>query len=340
MPIETATLIDVHAHVRLEATNGAAGIHGPEHGVDGNGQPWYRVGNYRLSGVRHLNSPFTDPELRLRRMDQAGIDFQVLSASPLNYFHHIDVPSAVSFCRRHNDALAELVGRYPDRLGGLAALPMQDPRAATEELERSVGELGLWGAATGTEFAGEPLHSPEFDRLYEAFVRLDVPLFLHPAPAGIDGPPGDPALKRFDLDVIIGFAAQETVAVATLIFGGVLERHPRLDVWISHGGGAAAFTAGRLAQAGMKRPWASQSMKKDGAFEEMLSRLWFDTHLNDDRALALLTQVVGPDRLVFGTNFAGWDQPEDGHHGAVSPALAGNARRLLRKDKTYNGGTP
>lgn len=105
------------------------------------------------------------------------------------------------------------------------------------------------------------------------------------------------------------------------------------------------FAAGRLAQAGMKRPWASQSMKKDGAFEEMLSRLWFDTHLNDDRALALLTQVVGPDRLVFGTNFAGWDQPEDGHHGAVPPALAGNARRLLRKDrdrndKAHNGGTP
>ncbi|MCG5240620.1 amidohydrolase family protein [Azospirillum doebereinerae] len=347
MPIETATLIDVHAHVRLEATNGAAGVHGPEHGVDENGLPWYRVGNYRLSGVRHANSPFTDPELRLQRMEKAGIDFQVLSASPLNYFHHIDVPSAVSFCRRHNDALAELVNRYPGKLGGLAALPMQDPMAAREELERSVSELGLWGAATGTEFAGEPLHSPAFDPLYEAFVKLDVPLFLHPAPAGIDGPPGDPALKRFDLDVIIGFAAQETIAVATLIFGGVLERHPKLDVWISHGGGAAAFTAGRLAQAGMKRPWATQAMKKDGAFEEAMARLWFDTHLNDDRALALLTQIVGPERLVFGTNFAGWDQPEDGHHGAVSPTLADNARRLLRKmpapiqaKNQIEGGTP
>jgi aminocarboxymuconate-semialdehyde decarboxylase len=330
MSIETARTIDVHAHVRLAATDGAAGPHGPETGVDEAGRPWYRVGNYRLVGVRHKNSPFTDPELRLQRMDAAGIDFQVLSPSPLTYFHHIDAPSAITYCRRHNDALAELVRRHPHRLGGLAALPMQDPAAAREELERAVRELGLWGAAIGTEFA-EPLHGEALDPLYDAFVKLDVPLFLHPAPTGIDGPPGDPNLKRFDLDVVIGFAAQETIAVATLIFGGVLERHPKLDVWVSHGGGAAALLAGRLALAGMKRPWATEAMKKDGAFEAMLNRLWLDTHLNDDRALDLLVRVVGTERLVYGTNFAGWDQPDDGQHGPLSPALADNARRLLRK---------
>lgn len=330
MSIEAAKCIDLHAHVRLAATDGAAGPHGPEQGVDENGQPWYRVGNYKLLGVRHKNSPFTDPDLRLKRMDAAHIDFQVLSPSPLTYFHHIDAPDAIAYCRKHNDALAELVSRYPDRLAGFAALPMQAPSAAVEELERSVKELGLWGAATGTEFT-EPLHSPAFDPLYDAFVRLDVPLCLHPAPAGIDGPPGDPNLKRFDLDVIIGFAAQETIAVATLIFGGVLERHPRLDVWISHGGGASVFASGRLAFAGRKRPWATESMKKDGAFESMLRRFWFDAHLNDEGATRLLIEKVGIDRVVFGTNFAGWDQPDDGNHGVVPPEYADNARRLLRR---------
>jgi aminocarboxymuconate-semialdehyde decarboxylase len=328
--IEAAKCIDLHAHVRLAATDGAAGPHGPEQGVDENGQPWYRVGNYKLLGVRHKNSPFTDPDLRLKRMDAAHIDFQVLSPSPLTYFHHIDAPSAISYCRKHNDALAALVGRYPDRLAGFAALPMQAPAAACEELERAVRELGLWGAAIGTEFA-EPLHSPALDPLYDTFVRLDVPLCLHPAPAGIDGPPGDPNLKRFDLDVIIGFAAQETIAVATMIFGGVLERHPKLDVWISHGGGASVFAAGRLAYAGRKRPWATESMKKDGAFESMLRRFWFDAHLNDDGATRLLVEKVGLDRVVFGTNFAGWDQPEDGDHGIVPLEYADNARRMLRK---------
>jgi len=328
--IAAASCIDVHAHVRLAATDGAAGIHGPENGIDEQGRPWYRVGNYKIVGVKHANSPFTDPVIRLERMAKAQIDFQVLSPSPLTYFHHIDTTSALSFCRRYNDGVAALMRQYPDKLGGLAALPMQDPVAAQEELHRAVTDLGLWGAAVGTEYA-LPLHSEKFDPLYEAFVTLDVPLFLHPAPAGIDGPPGDPSLKRFDLDVVVGFAAQETIAVATLIFGGVLDRHPKLDVWISHGGGNVAFQAGRLAWASQKRPWATEAMKKDGAFEQALTRIWYDTHLNDDRALALLTQVVGEDRLVYGTNFAGWDQPDDGDHGPVPPVWADNARRLLRQ---------
>jgi aminocarboxymuconate-semialdehyde decarboxylase len=328
--IGEAKLIDLHAHVRLQATNGAAGRHGPEFGVDETGKPWYRVGNYRLVGVKHTGSPFTDPELRLAKMDEAHIDFQVLSPSPLTYFHHIDLAEALPFCRRHNDAMAELVKAYPGRLGGLAALPMQDPSAARDELHRAVEELGLWGAAIGTEFK-DPLHSPAFDPFYESFVKLDVPLFIHPAPAGIDGPPGDPALKRFDLDIIVGFGAQEAIAVSTLIFGGVLDRHPRLDVWISHGGGSTPVMVGRLAQAGRKRPWAMAEHRKDGAFEERLSRIWFDTHLGDPRALALLQSIVGTERLTFGTNFAGWDQGDAGDHGPIDPRLADNARRLLRK---------
>jgi aminocarboxymuconate-semialdehyde decarboxylase len=328
--IESAKVIDVHAHVRLNSTTGAAGHHGPEFGEDEDGTPWYRVGNYKLIGVRHTASPFTDPELRIERMDRDGIDFQVLSPSPLTYFHHIEANEAIAFCRRHNDACAELVKHYPQRLGGLAALPMQDPAAACEELERAVTELGLWGAATGTEF-GEPLHSEKLDSLYQRFVDLDVPLFLHPAPSGIDGPPGDPNLKRFDLDVVIGFAGQESIAVATLIFGGVLERHPALDIWISHGGGGIPMLAGRLAQAARKRPWASEEIKKDGAFEQALTRLWYDAHVTDPSALSLLRNWVGNDRIVYGTNFAGWDQPDEGQHGDIDPVWADNARRLLRK---------
>jgi len=330
MGIGDAAVIDVHAHVRLQATNGAAGRHGPEFGTDENGKPWYRVGNYKLVGVKHTGSPFTDPELRLAKMGSSHIDFQVLSPSPLTYFHHIELPEALAFCQRHNDAMAELVSRYPDRLGGLAALPMQDPGAAVEELTRGVRDLELWGAAIGTEFA-EPLHSAKWDRFYETLVALDVPLFIHPAPAGIDGPPGDPNLKRFDLDIIVGFGAQEAIAVATLIFGGVLDRHPKLDVWISHGGGALPVMVGRLAQAAHKRPWATAEHKKDGAFEERLLRLWFDTHLSDARALALLKEIVGTQRLTYGTNFAGWDSSDDGNHGPIDPVLADNARRLLRR---------
>jgi hypothetical protein len=152
MSWEAARVIDFHAHVVLEETFGAAAEHGPELTVAEDGRPLFRAGGYRLHGVRYRGSPFMDVEVRLAAMDRAGIDCQVLSPNPLTYFHFIDVPSAVAFCRRHNDVLAALVRRYPGRLAGLAALPMQSPAAAAEELRRAVGELGLWGAGIGTEF--------------------------------------------------------------------------------------------------------------------------------------------------------------------------------------------
>lgn len=331
--IEGAGCIDVHAHVVLAETMGRAGPAGPEIGQHPDGMPWFRVGDYRLDGVRYVGSPFMETDIRLARMDQAGIDFQVLSPNPLTYLHFIPVPEAVAFCRVHNDSLAARVAAHPDRLAGLAALPMQDIGAAVEELHRGVRELGLWGAMIGTDFP-TALHAPEMDRLYEACVALDVPLFLHPAPAGIDGPKGDPALTRFDLDVVCGFAAQETAAVATLIYGQVLDRHPALDICLSHGGGSTGYLIGRMARAAKKRPWSPQALRADGAFEERLARLWLDNHLNADDSLALLVSIVGDDRLVYGTNFAGWDAPDAGDGHRPEPKLADNARRLLRAGGT------
>ncbi len=330
---KTHRSIDIHAHVVLEEVLGAAGEHGPEIGADASGQPWFRVGGYRLDGVRYRGSAFMDAGLRIAGMDRAGIDFQVLSPNPLTYFHHIDSVQAANFCRRHNDAMATHIGKYPDRLGGFAALPMQDRAAAADELERAVSELGLLGAYVGTEF-GVALDANEMDAFYAKVAGLDVPLFFHPAPPGIDGPKADPRLRRFDLDLIAGFAADETLAVATLIYGEVLDRHPSLDICVSHGGGAIAFLIGRLSTAAGKRPWSPQSLRADGAFEASLARLWFDAHVHDRRARALLEDVVGDERLVLGTNFAGWDQADALDLGDGAERLAANARRLLRIEST------
>jgi aminocarboxymuconate-semialdehyde decarboxylase len=320
--------VDVHAHVVLEETFGSAGAHGPTL-RDEDGVPVFRVGAYCLRGVRYRGSPFMDPAKRLAAMDAARIGVQVLSPNPLTYFHHVAAKDAIAFCRRHNDALAELLRARPGRLLGFAALPMQDVSAALDELDRARA-LGLLAGYVGTEF-GTLLDAPALDRFYEGCVARDVPLFLHPAPAGIDGPPGDPRLGRFDLDLVMGFAAEETLSVATLIYGGVLDRHPRLDVCISHGGGAAPYLAGRMAAAARKRAWAPAAIQPDGAFEERLARLWYDVHVHDARALELLRNVVGDDRLVYGTNFAGWDQAEPQPLGALSDTLTRNAARLLRR---------
>ena len=305
---------------------GCAGHYGPELGVGPEGRPRFRVGDYVLDGVDYRGTPFMDVDLRLRLMDHLGIDMQVLSPNPITYFHHIEADLAAGFCRWHNDELAATAGRHPDRLRAFAQLPMQDVGAAVVELRRAVSDLGLLGGYIGTDF-GIDLDDEQLDPLWALAVELDVPMFLHPAPAGIDGPLRDPRIRKFDLDLSLGFLYEETLAIACLVFGGVLDRHPGLDVCLSHGGGAAAFMAERLAHQGRSRPWARDHPVD---FLAGLRRLWFDHHVHDGDALVLLERKVGADRLVVGTNLAGWDAPREP---AEIPSVGdqdANARRLLR----------
>jgi aminocarboxymuconate-semialdehyde decarboxylase len=330
-----APVIDVHAHAVLPMSLGAAGPAGPELGTAPDGTPFYRVGEYVLRGVRYEGSAFMDVAVRLAAMDTAGIDVQMLSPNPITYFGQLDADPAARYARSHNAALADLVHAHPGRLLGAAQLPMQDIGAAIEELERSVRELGLSAPYIDTD-PGRTLDDPAMDDFYAAVVDLDVPLFVHPSPLGSAGPADDPRLRRFDLDLLFGFAYDETLAVAALVFGGVLERHPRLDVCVSHGGGAAAYVAGRFARAAaVPRPWVPDFLQENGV-EHYLRRLWLDTHVHSRESLDLLTRVAGTDRLVFGTNFAGWDA--GGAHAVaevehLAPVLSANATRLLRLDR-------
>ena len=271
-----------------------------------------------------------DVDLRLENMHAAGIEFQLLSPNPLTYFHHIEPEQAIAYCRRHNDELAALVAQHPTRLAALASLPMQSPGAAREELQRAVQELNMLGACIGAELP-LALDSEQLDEFYATVCDLDVPLFIHPAPSGIDGPMGDKRLQRFELEIMLGFASQEALAIATLILGGVMSRHPTLDVCLSHGGGSIAVVAERLADAARRRPWSPGELRQDGVFEELLSRFWLDNHVHDDDVVRLLERHVGKDHIVLGTNFSGWDQPRKvDMDDPRTRQMADNARRLLR----------
>lgn len=323
-------VIDLHAHAVLEAGFGVAGRHGPELAVDSDGVSFFRIGEYRMKPMAYRGTVFMDFGRRLELMDRVGIDLQLLSPNPLTFFHGIEIDLALEFCRVHNDAMAEVVARYPNRLLGSAALPMQDPDAAARELERAVGDLGLVAAYVGTDYPF-PLDDPCLDDLYRTFVALDVPLFLHPSSTDGAGMPADERLNRFDLGLIVGYAYDESLAVASLVYGGVLERHPDLDICISHGGGALPFLIGRYDGIARFRDWAPQSVKQNG-FRHEVRKLWFDAHVEGQGALDLLIGAVGRDRLVYGTNFGGWDTPKSTT--AFDASLTPNAEILLRLNGT------
>jgi len=235
----------------------------------------------------------------------------------------------VAFCQAHNDDLAGTVARHTGRFVGLAALPMQDVVEAVRELRRAVTVLGLAGAGIGTDF-GRFLDDPAMDELYSTCVELNVPLFIHPTQSGIDGPLRDPRVRRFDLDLVLEYGFEELLAVSTLVFGGVTERHPGLDICVSHGGGFTALAMGKLRKLAERRKAAPEWIREPGAFDRALRRLWFDCHVTGGREFEFAVAQLGTERLVYGTNFGGWDKGTGPDVATMRHTLNANATRLLR----------
>jgi aminocarboxymuconate-semialdehyde decarboxylase len=325
--------VDIHAHVLLPGVLGACGAAGPELGRDDGGE-FLRAGTYTIRGVQFSDSPMSDPARRITLMDRLGITRQIVSPYPMLFFY--DQPPAVAhtYARKHNDEMAALVRRHADRLDGFACLPMQEPDAAVDELRRAVRELGLVGSYVGCRPGGRDLSDPAFEPLWAEHCRLGVPVVVHPAPLeGADARRPPP----WDLDLVIGFSTDETTAVAHLLFGGVLDRHPSLTAIIPHGGGFAPFVRSRFEIALAKRAWGKGLLRRP--FAEVWNQLVFDCLVHDEVTLEYLVRAHGADRIVLGTNFAAWDQ-DNGIIARVAhlpiPAeqraaiLGGNVERLLR----------
>jgi aminocarboxymuconate-semialdehyde decarboxylase len=333
----SATVIDVHSHILLDGLLDVCGAAGPEMGVRPDGTQFFRAADYVLENVRFVDSPFSNVEMRLERMGELRIERQVVSPNPITYFYRQPAAIATHFDQLHNDLVADICAGS-ERLYGCAALPLQDPDASCMELTRAVGELGLVGSYLGSDVAGVPLSDSRFDELWSEHERLGAPVVVHPAPRSTEQP-ADAIFGPWDLEIMYGFLVDEAMAVAHLLLGGVLDRHPDLRVHIPHGGGFAPYQKGRL-QAGLaKRPWGPGLLQRP--FEEQWAQLSFDTAVHREDALAYLVSTEGPDRVLLGSNFAGWDQEVRAVEMVESLGLtdqetafilSGNAARLFHLD--------
>jgi aminocarboxymuconate-semialdehyde decarboxylase len=284
-------VIDVHTHfippfVAAEA-RGPGGVLGVRE-EDG----WI----VHPEGFRYpLHPEFVDVAAKLEGMDAAGIDVAVLSLSPTMFFYEAPAEQAVPFARRANDALAEMVDGQ-ERLLGFAHIPLQDAKAAAEELERCLGQLGFRGAHIGTSYAGgRPLDGQELDPVWAVAERHGLPLVLHPYYVG-----PKPGLEDFYLTNSLGNPIDTTVAAARLMHSGTLERHPSVPVVLVHAGGFLPFQVGRLDHAFDVRKEPRTEISEPPSTR--LDRFWMDTITHSDEALRFLAERIGTGRIVLGTD--------------------------------------
>jgi aminocarboxymuconate-semialdehyde decarboxylase len=291
--------IDAHAHFVSESLLVAVERDGERYGIRiSRGHDGRRLCVLGSAPVRPFPKPLTDLDARWTRMEQQGVDVQVVSGWNEFFGYELEPADGRWWSRLQNESLAETVAESDDRLVGLAALPMQDPSAAVHELRYAADKLGLRGAIIGTNVRGANLDDPELEPFWKGAADVGAALVVHPGGPTIAG--GD-RLSRHFLSNLVGNPTETTIAGASLLFGGVVDRFPDIRFMLVHGGGFLPYQLGRLRKGFDVRP----EIPKDPSHDPLkqASRFFYDTILHASPALELLIDVAGPSRIVFGTDF-------------------------------------
>jgi len=274
----------------------------------------------------------TSVEQRLRDMDKMGVDVQAISCSPFQFMYSLDPEHGRKAARVINENLAAIVQKHPDRFVALADVPLQAPDLAAEELDYCVKRLGFRGVEIGTNVNGQEI-SRGRDAFWAKAQELDAMVFMHP-----NGFTGGERLSDHYFINIIGNPLDSTVAIAHLVFDGILERYPKLKIVAAHGGGYVSHYPARMDHAWGARVDPRTVLKKKP--RQSLAKLYFDTIVFDREQLRHLVNLWGADHLVVGTDYPydmGWYDPRgfvDGctflKDGDRAKILGLNAARLLK----------
>ena len=250
---------------------------------------------------------FTDAKLRIAEMDVQGVAVHALSltaspTAPMVYWGGAGLSH--NLAKAWNDGALAAHREYPERLFVLAALPMQFPDRAQEELNRVRGVPGVRGIYMGTNIGGKDLDDPLFEPIFARIEALDLPIFLHPL-----NTVGGDRTQPFYLSNFIGNPVDSAIAAAHLIFGGVLDRHPRLTFCLPHAGGVLPILTGRWDHGWTVRPEVRHLPQAPSAY---LRRFFYDTVSHSSRIMEFVISTVGADRVMIGSDYCfdmGLQQP-------------------------------
>ncbi len=311
--------IDFHTHVNvpevLDFIRQASGRgKGPPPRVS-KGSSAFQNRQYRI-----IMPKLTDPKVRLKDMDKGGIDIQVVSAMLSHYCYWADGAAGLKIAKLCNDRIAEIVDGAPDRFVGLATVPLQDTRRAVNELTRAVTKLGHRGVIISSRTETKELGDKSLGAFWAKAEALDVPVYIHP-----HGYDHVERLQDYFMWNSIAQPLEEAMAMASLIYSGTMDRHPKLKVCFAHGGGYLPYYAGRMDRAFEIRPETRKNItRKPSAY---IKRFYYDTCVYNPDMLEFLVGKVGAGHVVMGSDYPVFLKEDD------PMGFVGKARGLTAKDR-------
>lgn len=289
--------IDVHTHILPE--------NWPDLNQKYNTHGFVTIEHYKPCCARMIGDNFFreithncwDEKERIKECDEHGVDIQVLSTVPLMFNYWAKPEQTLELAKYLNDHIASVVRKHPNRFIGLGTVPMQDSKLAIKELERCMYDLGLAGIEIGTHIHGKNLDDDEIFDILQACEELNAAVFVHPWDML-----GKDRMSKYWLPWLVGMPVETSLAICSMIFGGVFERLKNLRVCFAHGGGSFPFSVGRIEHGFNVRP-DLVATKNNVNPREYLGKFYLDSLVLDEQALQYIIQVIGEDKVVLGSDY-------------------------------------
>ena len=290
-------MIDMHSHFLPRISEAEA------RAVDAERAPWLRIdADGRKGQIMVAERPFRpvhdalwDPDVRVAELDRAGIDLQVVCATPIMFGYAWEAARAADWAARMNDKALAYCAAHPTRLKAMSQVPLQDTKLACAEADRAQ-KAGCIGVQIGNHLGDKDLDHPDLVDFLSHCGDNDIPVFVHPWDMM-----GGNRMKQWMLPWLVAMPAETQLGMLSLILSGAFERLPKsLKICFAHGGGSFAWLLGRVDNA-----WTHRDIIRKDCPELPSSyarRMYTDSAIFDPGALRLLTDVMGPDRVMLGTD--------------------------------------